>query len=230
MKLSDIFGPAVFVLLALAIAWFVWQTRQGKNPVAALLAKITPKPATAPTITPAVTAPAAPSLSREVLASPLTPPASGTQVASQAASDPAGPRIDPTPAGVPDANRLLLRARVLASGVRVDPVAPSGTPGTVTLPKTGHVLSLPQVPAENFMGYCTRVVDQCSGNEATLGALLGGMSDFLFPQGFNPDGTGWPEGADKFYNVRAYMTPEEVARDAGLKAQWDALAAARAGK
>jgi hypothetical protein len=221
MKLSDIFGPAVFVLLALAIAWFVWQTRQGKNPVAALLAKFAPKPATAPTITPAVTAPAAPSLSWETPTSITSPAPGGASVAAAAT---------PVPAGVPDANRLLLRARVLASGVRVDPVVPSGTPGTVTLPKTGHVLSLPQVPAENFMGYCTRVVDQCSGNEATLGALLGGMSDFLFPQGFNPDGTGWPEGADKFYNVRAYMTPEEVARDAGLKAQWDALAAARAGK
>lgn len=119
------------------------------------------------------------------------------------------------------------------SGWRVDDIVPPGTPGTVTLPKTGHTLSLPQPSpdpnnpgrGEMLMGYIARVHKQCG--EPTfpqgLGALFLG-TDGLFAPGrpWDAKGTYWPEAADKFYNREAYMTDAEKAAQAAANQQWDA--------
>jgi hypothetical protein len=104
------------------------------------------------------------------------------------------------------------------SGWRVDDVVPSGTPGTVTLPKTGHVLSLPQPnPAdpphgEMFIGYVARVHKQCGDPTFPqgLGSLFLGVGHLFDPaRPWDAAGTYWPEAADKYYNQLVYETPYE---------------------
>jgi hypothetical protein len=117
-------------------------------------------------------------------------------------------------------NQLLNGARALSNGFRVDPVVPTGTYGTVTLPKTGHVLSVPRLDLqETFVGYCIRVLDQATdgkGDEYKNG--LGGL--FLGYPGVNPDGSNWPERADAYFNIKAYMTPEQKEQEARSAQQW----------
>ena len=118
------------------------------------------------------------------------------------------------------------------SGWRVDDVVPSGTPGTVTLPKTGHVLSLPQPSpdptnpgkGEMLMGYIARVHKQCG--EPTFPQGLGSLflgTEGLFAPGrpWDAAGTYWPEAADKYYNRLAYESDYE--RELRLRAttQWN---------
>lgn len=115
-------------------------------------------------------------------------------------------------------------------GWRVDDVVPAGTLGTVTLPKTGNTLSLPQPNVEHpergemLVGYIARVHKQCGEPlfPQGLGSLFLG-TDGLFSPGrpWDAAGTFWPEAADKFYNREAYATDEEKARDAASAAQWD---------
>jgi hypothetical protein len=108
-------------------------------------------------------------------------------------------------------------------GWRVDDVVPPGTPGTVTIPKTQHTLSLPQPnPAdpgrgEMLVGYIARVSKQCGAATfpTGLGALFLGTAH-LFQPGRPHDtaGTYWPEAADRYYNQAAYQTAEQNAADA----------------
>lgn len=117
------------------------------------------------------------------------------------------------------------------SGWRVDDIVPPGTPGTVTLPKTGHTLSLPQPnPAdpthgEMLIGYIARVHKQCGSPTFPqgLGALFLGTEGLFAPgKPWDAAGTYWPEAADRFYNREAYMTDAEKAAQAAANQQWDA--------
>ena len=89
---------------------------------------------------------------------------------------------------------------------QVDAIVPSGTPHTITLPNTGHTVSLPQPNAadpthgEMFIGYCMRVSAQCHGQIGKVGQLFLG-SEYLFAPlgGFKTDGTDWPVAADAFF-------------------------------
>ena len=92
---------------------------------------------------------------------------------------------------------------------RVDPVVGRDCPRTVYMPVTGHVLSEPRPDlGEMFLGYAMRVAEQAGATEVqqkAIGALLIGVSKL----GDASDPKNWPAMADKFYNRRAYMTPEE---------------------
>ena len=119
---------------------------------------------------------------------------------------------------------------------RVDALVPPGTPNTITLPNTGHTLSLPQPNAANpqqgemFVGYCMRVSGQCHGMIGEVGKLFMG-DDYLFAPlgGFKTDGTDWPVAADAFFNPSAYSTPEQIAAAVAAQKQWDATEAALKG-
>lgn len=98
------------------------------------------------------------------------------------------------------------------SDIRVDSVVPAGTPGTVTMPVTGHVLSLPKSGVgELFMGYCERVCQQATNGQ--FEKFIGSVAALLIGGGVGAtaDAASWPEAADRFFNLRAYMTPEERA-------------------
>jgi hypothetical protein len=123
-------------------------------------------------------------------------------------------------------------------GQRVDKVAAPGTPGTIQLPLTKHVLSLPQATvdekgnwdghSEGLMGYSIRVAPQTgiSVQDALNkeGALI------LFQQSLaanapdknsgNPKN--WPVMIDA-YNNDAIYHPVDPAAQAAIKAQWDAV-------
>lgn len=139
---------------------------------------------------------------------PVTPP-----------SPPAPPAANPLYAM--DANGLLVNARQFGS-TRVDPVVGSDCPNTLTVGETGHVLSIARPDlGESFVGYAMRVSDQAHGDINTVGALFVG-ADYLFDKwgGFKKDGSNWPFAADRFYNLRAFMSPEEQAKDDAAKAGW----------
>ncbi len=126
------------------------------------------------------------------------------------------------------AQRMLMLSRTIG-GRRIDPVVEAGYPGTLTCPLTGHVLSVPQAAAgEMFIGYCHRVIDQATGGKGndywgSVGGLFLGAS-YLFDRfgGFKEDGSNWHLGADRFFNMRAYMSPAELAADDAAKAGWAA--------
>jgi hypothetical protein len=86
------------------------------------------------------------------------------------------------------------------------------------MPKTGHVLSLPQPGAvygaggEMWAGYCNRVQLQCGAPPGQYTAQLLYLGDGIFKDigGFKPDGSNWPFAADRFYNRAAYASEEET--------------------
>jgi hypothetical protein len=107
----------------------------------------------------------------------------------------------------------------------VDPIVPTGTEGTVTLPKTGHVLSLPQPLLEGLASYIWRVRVQCGAADSAdiRGALMfnvSALSDRF--GGYKADGSNWPETADFTFNPNAYYSAEEKAKIDAAKAAWDA--------
>jgi hypothetical protein len=116
------------------------------------------------------------------------------------------------------------------NGWRVDDPAQPGTPGTVTLPVTGHTLSLPQPnpadPArgEMFVGYVARVHKQAGSPTfpAGLGGLFQGVADLFMPgRPWDAAGTYWPEAADRYYNRLAYETPYEKELRLRATQQWN---------
>jgi hypothetical protein len=112
------------------------------------------------------------------------------------------------PAPAPDAPVIIEGAGPALIG----DVVPSGTPGTVTLKWTGHVLSLPMMDkGEMLMGYMQRVYKQCLGERIRsqgINPLTAVIADFKLPDGstchMDTNGAGWPEFADKWYNEKAY--------------------------
>lgn len=133
--------------------------------------------------------------------------------------------IAPNPLYEMDANQMLTHCRQVGNA-RVDPVVGADCPNTVVLPETGHVLSVPRPDlGEMFVGYCMRTADQTTGGDGkrvldTVGALFLGSAHLFAPGVYDPKGTNWPRAADKFANIKAYMTPEERARDEQSKQQW----------
>jgi hypothetical protein len=128
-----------------------------------------------------------------------------------------------------DANQMLMQARQAAGGARIDPVVGPDCPYTVQMPTTKHVLSVARPDlGEMFMGYCMRVADQATNGKGdeysgSIGSLFLG-SEHLFKEfgGFDPTGANWPSAADKFYNMRAYMSVAERAKDDAAQQQWAA--------
>lgn len=107
---------------------------------------------------------------------------------------------------------------------RVDAIVPAGTAGTVTLPKTGHVLSLPQPAAgELLMGYALRVCAQAMGDYKTVAGLLIAQSAL---HSFGPTPDAWPAMVDEYFNTRAYMTADELSRQDNAAAGWNDVYAA----
>lgn len=116
------------------------------------------------------------------------------------------PTIAP-PESVPQFDeRGLLKGGSLYGGYRVDPIVPAGTPRTVTIGLTGHVLSVARPDLGEMMGgYLTRVSAQAHGNPNIVGALMIGGMDTYFSDfgGFKADGSNWPIVADLIYNGKA---------------------------
>jgi hypothetical protein len=84
---------------------------------------------------------------------------------------------------------------------RVDNKVPPGTPGTVTMPVTGHVLSIPDPLSEGLIAYAVRVAEQCGKPSH------GGLIIPAGPVTFN-DGTlhaDWPTMVDCFFNRDLYF-------------------------
>lgn len=100
----------------------------------------------------------------------------------------------PAPPAQVDADGFLLGYRAYGNPpMRIDPKAPSGTPGTVTLP-SGRVVSVPRPDkGEMLMGYLTRVVDQCDGDVSRVGLILIGAG------GNAGEPSNWPAFAEAFY-------------------------------
>lgn len=126
-------------------------------------------------------------------------------------------------------NHMLTHVRAFGTAY-CDPVVGPDCPYTKVCPATGHVLSLARPDlGENFMGYVQRVADQATNGNGdryagTIGTLLLGTGTFFQMSSHKPlqqDGSNWPEAADCFYNIRAYMTPEERKKDDDNKAGWD---------
>ena len=97
-------------------------------------------------------------------------------------------------------------------GIMIMDKAISGTPGTVTLPVTGHVLSLPRPQdGEMLMGYSQRISLQLAG-ERSADAIMGSAGTGGMIQQIGDGGPQyWPEMLDRRYNPRAYMTDTQRA-------------------
>ena len=123
-----------------------------------------------------------------------------------------------------DLNPILVHARMVGNAI-IDPVLPEGVPGTVKMPLTGHVLSVPRPDlGETFIPYAQRVSDQAHGNIATVGALhISSQRLFARFGGFKEDGSNWAAAADCFYNLRSYMTPAERAEADRARESWNVV-------
>jgi hypothetical protein len=132
----------------------------------------------------------------------------------------AGPRIGSGPYGQP------LHARI-------DPILPPGSPDTVTLPVTGHVLSKPicgvdargnwDGTGEGFLGYYLRTSLQV-GSTVQEGVNTQGSMIVACPPARAPLSgvAAWPQQSDEARNPQAYnpVDPRKAAQDA---ADWAAV-------
>jgi hypothetical protein len=149
--------------------------------------------------------PTEPTVAPDLLATkPVTPPA---------------PAVTPAPVFVP-ASGVTFHAE---NGQRVDDIVPSGTPGTVTLPATGNVVSVGQPQnGETAFGYLNRVKAQLHATDLVNRSLavlaIQGWGYTATQNGLDPkDPNKWPEIADRVCNGASYQT----------QAQKDAAALAR---
>lgn len=103
-----------------------------------------------------------------------------------------------------------------------EPRVQDGHPNTVTMPQTGHVLSIPAPHMkENIIGYMIRTSWQTHGNPGVLGALSGMLNATLGKYGYvDSDPSTWPKAADQFFNEFDYMTPQELAEAQRQMAEW----------
>jgi hypothetical protein len=140
----------------------------------------------------------------------------------------------PVPVAVPTAPATPVSAVTFTTvdGRRVDNITGTGTPGTITLSVTGHVLSLAQAAAgEMILGYALRVSKQAGVAWQAAVNMNGALALFqsaLKTYGPTPDH--WPIMVDEFYNHDAYnpVDPAEAARIAKDWADAQALMKAQA--
>lgn len=115
-----------------------------------------------------------------------------------------------TPVAVTPAPQALTVAAPPSVGgvaVRIDPVVPAGSPNTITMEVTGHVLSLP-LPSqgEGLLGYFQRTSLQTGGNAADAGGLM--VTAGAYADKFQMDvgnANSWPYVCDYYANTVAYM-------------------------
>jgi hypothetical protein len=118
------------------------------------------------------------------------------------------------------------------NGQQIDDVVPEGTPGTVVLPVTGHVLSVPRASVdvhgnwtgvgEGIMGYAVRVCKQ-AGVTVQEAINEEGALQVACPAARPPLSgvAAWPQQVDEFFNRAAYnpVDPHVAAENA---AEWQA--------
>jgi hypothetical protein len=103
-------------------------------------------------------------------------------------------------------------------GYAIADIVPEGTPGTIWMPFTGHVLALPMPgpvygKGEMWAGYLNRVQLQCGAPPGDYNGrgMYSGDAYFADLGGFKQDGSNWPLGADRYFNAAAYASDEEKA-------------------
>ena len=140
-----------------------------------------------------------------------------------------------TPVAVTPAPQSLTVAAPPSVGgvaVRIDAVVAPGSPSTITLPVTGHVLSLPlQSQGEGILGYFQRTSHQTGGDAQDAGGLIVNAVDIatkLQMDSGNP--SSWPYIVDWYANPVAYMNTYEPGAIAAGQAQDAKIAAEDAGK
>lgn len=140
-----------------------------------------------------------------------------------------------TPVAVTPAPQALTVAAPPSVGgvaVRIDAVVPSGTPNTITLPVTGHVLSNPmQSSGEGILGYFQRTSLQTGGNAQDAGGLIIAATDLAHRLSMDAaNASSWPYVVDWYANPVAYMNAYEPGAIAAGQAQDAAIAKEDAGK
>jgi hypothetical protein len=102
-----------------------------------------------------------------------------------------------------------------------EPPMPTLGPDDVYLQVTGKVYPKPHPEkGEGFVGYVQRV-GAATGRSTSAAGSLFDSGAHLFTQGpYNPDGSNWPEAADRFFNGRAYMTDAERTAFDAAQAEW----------
>lgn len=161
------------------------------------------------------------------VAAPVAAPAPSPVPAAVAA-----PAVAPAPVPAPAQNPAVsvptmtsAITHVTEADRRFDDIVPEGTPGTIKLAKTGHVLSLPLIEqGEWWSGYIVRVYKQCRAF-APQGAMNFGDAAFAPYGGLKDDGSNWPIVADRCYNPDAYASDEVKAQQAAYNASigWDGI-------
>jgi hypothetical protein len=102
-----------------------------------------------------------------------------------------------------------------------EPAKPAIGPDDVYLPVTGNVFPRPRPDlGEMFMGYVQRVGAATGRSTSAVGSLFLGAGHLFVPGPFNPDGSNWPEAADRFFNARAYMTEAQRAAADRAREGW----------
>lgn len=152
-------------------------------------------------------------------------------LAANPAAEPAPAPAPMIPLGAPDP---AITFKVVGN-TRVDDVMPAGTPGTMTMPITGHVLSLPTSAVaadgtwlgtpgsgEGLIGYCERVCRQCGWDDAVAGIAQAGGIQALGSQlpAAGRTVASWPAMADNWYNLAKY-SKLSTAEQAAIQASWD---------
>jgi hypothetical protein len=140
-----------------------------------------------------------------------------------------------TPVAVTPAPQSLTVAAPPSVGgvaVRIDAVIPTGTPSTITLPVTGHVLSLPlQSQGEGILGYFQRTSLQTGGNAQDAGGLIVAATDLAHRLSMDAaNASSWPYIVDWYANPVAYMNVYEPGAIAAGQAQDAKIALEDAGK
>ena len=112
-----------------------------------------------------------------------------------------------------------------------EPVKPGIGPDDVYLPVTGKVYPKPHPErGEMFVGYVQRVGAATGRSTSAVGSLFLGASHLFVPGPFNPDGSNWPEAADRYFSSRAYMTDAERTAFDAAQAEWTRWGGAMQGK
>ena len=106
-----------------------------------------------------------------------------------------------------------------------EPAKPDIGPDDIYLPVTGKVYPRPRPDlGEMFVGYVQRVGAVTGRSTSAVGSLFQGSAHLFVPGPYNPDGSNWPEAADRYFSSRAYMTDAQRAEADRAAAGWAAWA------